>query len=69
MQGASRHLGPVVRSPPQSYEDAVTEAVLTATAVLEAYNVPVPPESEDRTAFLERLRDAIAALVDRLPLE
>jgi hypothetical protein len=50
-------------------ETAVTGAMLRAVEVLEDHGVPLPPEYQDRADFMERLRDAIAALVSRLPVE
>ena len=46
---------------------ACQEAAIQAFAALEVHGLPVPPEGADRVEMLERLRDGIAALVDRLP--
>ena len=55
--------------PAPARENAVVEAALTAIVVLEAHDVPVPLEGDDRVDFIENLRDAIAAMVDRLPAD
>lgn len=47
----------------------MSEAAIQAAAVLEQRGVPLPPDGPDLVAFLEAIETAIAAQVDRLPLE
>lgn len=53
---------------PDSLDLAVAQAVALATAALEERGVAVPTDQAGRMDWMDGLRDALTALVDRLPV-